>query len=284
MTELLSPSAITRDLKTAFIGRKVVYYTTLTSTMDAARHAARSGTPDGTVVIAGEQTAGKGRLKRAWLSPPGNIALSIVLYPDIADLPYLVMIASLAVVHAIEKAGGVKAQIKWPNDILINGKKVGGILIENEMKSNKVALSIIGIGINVDLNIAANTEISATAASLKSKTGQDLRIKIIRSRLTEFERLYIKLPAGREIFNAWRDRLVTLSRPVRATSGTHIIEGIADCLDLNQYSFDQEWVRGLRLFFAEGEERFSEILFGVQTAQSILEDKLTIRIIAPSAS
>jgi hypothetical protein len=62
-----------------------------------------------------------------------------------------------------------------------------------------------------------------------------------------------------------------------------LIEGIADCLDLDQYSFDQEWVKGLRLFFAEGEERFSEILLGVQTAQSILEDKLKIRIFAPSA-
>jgi len=199
--------------------------------MDAARQAARNGSPGGTVVIAGEQTAGKGRLKRAWLSPPGNIALSMVLYPDIAGLPYLVMIASLAAGYSIEKATGVKTQIKWPNDILIDGKKVGGILIENEMKNNKVAFSIVGVGINVGLDVTAHTEISATAASLRAGLDDSLRIKIIRSLLIEFEGLYIKLPDGRDIFKAWRDRLVTLGQKVRVTSTTGVIEGTADSVE-----------------------------------------------------
>jgi BirA family biotin operon repressor/biotin-[acetyl-CoA-carboxylase] ligase len=230
VAENITPS-ITLGLKTSFIGRKVVYYPVLTSTMDTARQLALQGADVGTVVIAGEQTTGKGRLKRGWISPAGNIALSIILYPDIPDLPYLMMIASLSVVHSIETVADFKPQIKWPNDILIDAKKVGGILIENEVKGNKVAFSIMGIGINIDLNVAAYPEISATAASLKSKNGWEFRIKIIRSLLREFEKLYLQLPDSRSIFQAWRSRLVTLGQKVIATSGNHVIEGIADSVD-----------------------------------------------------
>jgi BirA family biotin operon repressor/biotin-[acetyl-CoA-carboxylase] ligase len=185
----------------------------------------------GTVIVAGEQTAGKGRLKRTWLSPPGNIALSIILYPDILSLPYLIMIASLAVVHAVEKITDLKAQIKWPNDILIGKKKVGGILIENEMKGDSVSFSIVGVGINVDLKVADYPEISGTAASLGKKGGEDIRETIIRALLEEFERLYIKLPDGNEIFQSWRGRLVTLGQKVRVISGAQVIEGIAEAVD-----------------------------------------------------
>jgi len=201
--------------------------------MDAAREAAREGATDGAVIIAGEQTAGKGRLERKWLSPPGNIALSIVLYPDITSLPYLIMIASLAAVQSIEAVAGTKAQIKWPNDIMIGGKKVGGILIENEVKGDKVAYSIIGIGINVDLNVADYPEMSANSTSLKSESVPGLRIKIIRLLLNEFERLYLKLPDRKAIYETWRNRLVTLGKKVRATSGREIIEGTADSVDVN---------------------------------------------------
>jgi BirA family biotin operon repressor/biotin-[acetyl-CoA-carboxylase] ligase len=227
----LSPSSITRGLNTGFIGQKIIYYPTLTSTMDTARQSARQGAIAGTVIIAGEQTGGRGRLQRTWLSPEGNIAMSIILYPDIAYLPYLIMIASLAVVSAIETIAGLKAQIKWPNDILIDGKKVCGILIENEVKGNKVAYSVIGIGVNIDLNVADYPEISSTATSLKSKSHKDLRIEIIRSLLIEFERLYLVLPDGKPIYEAWRARLVTLGKKVSVISGNHALEGITESVD-----------------------------------------------------
>jgi BirA family biotin operon repressor/biotin-[acetyl-CoA-carboxylase] ligase len=231
VTKALSPSSIKRSLKTSFVGRKILYFSTLASTMDTARQAVQQGAADGTVIIAGEQTAGKGRLKRPWLSPAGSIALSIVLHPDIAGLPYLIMIASLAVVRSIEAVTGIKTQIKWPNDILIDGKKVCGILIENELKANKVVYTIVGIGINVDLNTEGYPEISAASISLKSKSVLDLRIKIIQCLLSEFETLYLKLPDGKSIYRAWRSRLVTLGKNVRATSGIKVIEGIAESVD-----------------------------------------------------
>jgi BirA family biotin operon repressor/biotin-[acetyl-CoA-carboxylase] ligase len=202
--------------------------------MDAARQEALKGAIAGTVVIAGEQTGGRGRLKRAWLSPEGNIALSIILYPDNTSLPYLIMIAALAVVKSIEAITGRKTQIKWPNDILIDGKKVGGILIENEVRGNKVAYSIVGIGINVDLKVTDYAEISATATSLTGKSDKDdIRTPIIRSLLTEFDNLYLKLPDGKSIYETWRAKLVTLGKKVRAESGSRTIEGMAESVDEN---------------------------------------------------
>jgi BirA family biotin operon repressor/biotin-[acetyl-CoA-carboxylase] ligase len=223
--------SIKRSLKTDFIGRKIYYYPVLPSTMDTAREMARQKTEEGTVIIAGEQTAGRGRLKRTWLSPPGNIALSIILYPGTAGLPYLTMIASLATAKAIEVVAGKKAEIKWPNDILIGGKKSGGILIENEIKKDRVEYSLIGMGININLEVKAYPEIAAIATSLDNNKGSDRRAEIIRALLTEFERLYINLPDGKSIYTAWREKLVTLGKRVRATSTAGIIEGIAESVD-----------------------------------------------------
>jgi BirA family biotin operon repressor/biotin-[acetyl-CoA-carboxylase] ligase len=228
----LSAAAITRGLKTRCIGKRVLYFPSLPSTMDAARNEALKGAKEGTVVIAGEQTGGRGRLKREWLAPEGNVALSVILRPEIKALPYLIMITSLAAVRSIESVAGVKAGIKWPNDVLIGGKKAGGILIENEMRGNKVAFSIVGIGINIDLRATDYAEIAMTATSLKKESGKkDLRLKIIRSLLEEFERLYLLLPDGKSIYEAWRQRLVNLGKKVRAQPGSQVIEGTAEEVD-----------------------------------------------------
>lgn len=228
----LSAIAITKGLKTKIIGRKVIYLPSVPSTMDAARQEALKGVGEGTVVVAGEQTEGRGRLKRSWLTPKGNIALSIILYPDIKSLPYLIMVASLAVVKSIESIIGLKGKIKWPNDILIDGKKVCGILIENELSGNRIVYSIVGIGINVALKVNAYADIANTATSLKNESSQaDICISLVRSLLQEFEQLYVKLPDGKAIFEAWRDNLVTLGKQVKAQSGTQITEGIAESVD-----------------------------------------------------
>ena len=227
--DTLSPALITRNLKTRFIGQKVIYYPRLASTMDLARQEARQGAAEGTVIITGEQTAGKGRVKRLWLSPRGSIALSIILYPDMSYLPYLVMLASLAVVHSIESVAALKAQIKWPNDVLIDGKKICGILIESDVRANMVAYAIIGIGINVNFRLSDFPEILSTATSLADELGADVsRVDIIRCLLVETERLYSALPHGEPVYREWRDRLVTLGRKVQVKSGEAMLEGIAE--------------------------------------------------------
>jgi len=226
----LSAASIADNLETHFIGRRVICYPRLTSTMEVAkREATRRGAAEGTVIVADEQTAGKGRLKRIWLSPKGNIALSVILYPDVAYLPSLIMIASLAVVHCIEAVTGLKSQIKWPNDVLINGRKVCGILIESDVKGNMVDYAIIGIGINVNLRLSDFPDILYTATSLSHELGREVsRLDVIRQLLVEIERLYLTLQTGGSIYEEWRDSLVTLGRRVRVKSGRTIYEGVAE--------------------------------------------------------
>jgi len=225
----LSPALITGNLATRFIGQKVIYYPRLASTMDVARQEARQGAIEGTVVIAGEQTAGKGREKRVWFSPRGSLALSIILYPAMTYLPYLIMLASLAVVRSIEAVTGLKAQVKWPNDVLINDKKVCGILIESDLRGNDVTYAVIGIGINVNFRLSHFPKILHIATSLADELGKEVsRLDLIRCLLVEIEKLYSTLPDGDSIYQAWRDRLVTLGRQVRVKSGKTVLEGIAE--------------------------------------------------------
>jgi len=197
--------------------------------MDVARQEAQKGAVEGTVIIADEQIAGKGRIKRIWLSPPGNVALSIILYPDVLYLPYLIMLASLAVVHSIEAVTSLKSQIKWPNDVLISGKKVCGILTESDVRGETVAYVIIGIGINISMRPADFPEILPATTSLVHELGRDVsRVDMIRCLLSEVERLYLTLPVGDTVYEEWRDRLITLGKRVKVKSGKTMLEGIAE--------------------------------------------------------
>ncbi|MBI4296372.1 MAG: biotin--[acetyl-CoA-carboxylase] ligase [Chloroflexi bacterium] len=224
----LSAAAISENLGTRLVGQNVLYFPVLTSTMAVAREEAAKKAPEGTVVIAGEQTLGRGRLKRAWVSPPGNLSLSLILYPPVRYLPYLVMVASLAVVQSIETFTGLKAQIKWPNDVLINGSKVCGILIENKMNGNKIDYVIMGIGVNVNLKVANYPEIASLATSLSDELGKPVSLLgMTRQLLIELEKLYLLLPTE-SIFQNWRDNLVTLGKRVRATWGDTVYEGLAE--------------------------------------------------------
>ena len=146
----------------------------MTSTNDIARQQALSKAPEGTAVIADRQTTGRGRLRREWVSPQGNIAVTIVLYPARKDLHFLTMLASLAVLYSIEKTTGLKCQLKWPNDVLINNKKVCGILLESQAASDSVDYAIIGIGINVNMKLADYPEIASIATSLADETGKEI--------------------------------------------------------------------------------------------------------------
>jgi BirA family biotin operon repressor/biotin-[acetyl-CoA-carboxylase] ligase len=225
----LSPAAITDNLETSFIGRKIIYYPSLLSTNDVAKSQAQKGAREGTVVLAEEQTAGKGRIKRVWLSPKGSVALSIILRPGPDELPSLIMVASLATVHCLEKVSGLKAQIKWPNDVMIGDKKVCGILIESDVKGKAVNYAIIGIGINVNIKLADFPEIAATATSLSQELGREVsRLDIIHCLLEETERLYLALPSGESVYQEWRDRLVTLGKEVQVSSGEASYQGIAE--------------------------------------------------------
>jgi BirA family biotin operon repressor/biotin-[acetyl-CoA-carboxylase] ligase len=233
MNDNLSADAITAGLETRFTGQRVLYYPRLTSTMEAARREAKRSTPEGTAVIADEQTAGRGRLGRAWLTPRGSIALSLVLYPRLVELPSLIMLASLAVVHSLRAVTGLKSQVKWPNDVQINGRKVCGILIEADVRQDKVNYAVIGIGMNVNLRLGDfPPEIQSLATSLSQELGREIpRLSVIRSLLVEIEKLYLTLRAGGSLYEEWRDNLVTLGQRVRVKSAEDIYEGVAESVD-----------------------------------------------------
>ena len=232
MEDKLTEASIASGLDTAFIGRRITCHSKISSTMEIAKRKALEGTPEGTVVITDEQTAGKGRTGRVWSSPRGCVALSVILYPETAYLSSLIMIASLAVMHAIEHVTGLHPKIKWPNDILINGRKVCGILVESGVQGGRSNYAVIGIGINVNLDAAYLGEVSLKATSLSGEMGKEVpRLELIRSLLFEMERLYIAARDGETVYKEWRSNLETLGRTVNAKSGDNTYEGVAESVE-----------------------------------------------------
>jgi len=229
LSDTIDPSLINKDLKTRFIGQQVLYLPTITSTNEIARQEALRKAPEGTVVIAERQTAGRGRLKRTWITTEGNIAVSLILYPPKKYLYTLTMIASLGVANAIETVTGVKCQLKWPNDVLIEGKKVGGILIETRTSIEKVDFAVVGIGINVSMKTSQYPEIAPVATSLLEVTGKTIhREELLKQLFIEIERYYMRTLSGEQVVNEWRDRLVTLGKAVCVRQGDEIFEGTAE--------------------------------------------------------
>ena len=225
--------SLNTDLKTSVVGRNIVYYDQVPSTMDIAREQARQDAVEGTAIIAGEQLSGRGRKnKPPWLSPPGNIALSVILYPEVTNLTSLIMIASLSVVRSVRRVTGLEADIKWPNDVLIGGKKVAGILIENEITGDKIARAVIGIGINIDIQETIVEGSSLPVTSLEKETGRSVdKVELVKETLAEMDRLYSVLPDTGEIFLPWQKKLVTLGKRVLVTSGSERFEGTAESVE-----------------------------------------------------
>lgn len=179
-------------LNTTVIGKgDFYYYDEVTSTNDEAYRLAEDGAPEGTLVVSDTQTAGKGRLGRKWSSPKGEgVYFSLVLRPDvnISIIPTITLISALAIVDTVERVCGVKAEIKWPNDVLVSGRKLCGILTEMKAQPDMVEFIVLGIGINVNTSLSKLPEGST---SLKHETGGVvLKKDILKGILEEFETDY----------------------------------------------------------------------------------------------
>ena len=220
-----------RNLTTAFIGKKLHYLAITSSTQDVAREMAERGAIEGTAVIAGVQQSGRGRLGRSWLSPEGGLATSIVLRPAMPVLPLLPAISALAVFRTV-KWLGIEASIKWPNDILIGGRKVCGILIEHGLINGVVCYSIMGIGININFNASLYPEIAGIATSLSIELGHELQVGRVALHLyTELEDLYLQSAKPDVILGEWAANMTTIGRRVKVQSGNSVIEGVAETLN-----------------------------------------------------
>lgn len=211
-------------------GRQILFYDSVPSTNDVAARLAEGGAPEGCVVIGDAQSAGRGRLGRAWASPPGaGLYVSTILRPD-ADVMSLVTIAAgVAMTEGIQSATGLRTDLKWPNDVLIAGRKVAGILAEGTAR-----YVILGFGMNV-LPAAYPPDVVTRATSLERELGRPVdRGSLLAECLSAFAARYAELREGQRatIVGAWRERAVaTLGRRVRWDAQGTSVEGIADDID-----------------------------------------------------
>jgi BirA family biotin operon repressor/biotin-[acetyl-CoA-carboxylase] ligase len=209
---------------------KIHHFHEVSSTMDVARELARKGVEEGTLVIAERQTTGRGRLSREWQSPQGGIYFTIILKPKISpsQASRINLMASVAVARTIRKLFGLSAELKWPNDVLINGKKVCGILAEMDAETDTVNFVNVGIGINANSPIS---QLEHTATSLKEQLGREIsRKEFLRSLVNEINEQYVLLTRA-ELLEEWKNLSVTLNKWVRVVSLGETMEGQAIDID-----------------------------------------------------
>jgi BirA family biotin operon repressor/biotin-[acetyl-CoA-carboxylase] ligase len=212
--------------------REIVWREAIDSTQRLARERARAGAPEGTIVIAESQTAGRGRLGRRWHSPPGvNLYCTVVLRPhrSPAVVPQIGLVAAVAVADAIRDTIGRSAELKWPNDVLIDGCKVAGILTEMEGEAERVAFVLVGIGVNVNLDPAAlPQELAGQATSLRAVAGAALdRVAFTARLLGALEARYGRFLAGgfAAIRPAFEATALLTGRAVRVSGPDATVEG-----------------------------------------------------------
>lgn len=228
----LRPEAVAAALTTRELGRDLRYLRVTNSTMIDARRLAEQGCPHGTVVVADEQTAGRGTKGRSWVSEAGrNVLTTLVLRPSAEQMKRLSIVTPAAVAQAVEETTGLSPRIKWPNDVELGRRKFGGILIEGDWRADGPVWALIGIGVNVNFDPTPHAaQIDRPATSLMIELGRELsREAVLAALLNAFERAYERA-ASQEVFEAWRSRLDTLGRRVRiiAPNGAPIVEGIAE--------------------------------------------------------
>lgn len=240
--DVLIPSNISESMNTEFIGHEILYFEEIDSTNNYAKKIAYEGCKDGTVVIAEKQTSGRGRLGRTWESGKGEgIWMSVILRPDISPeaIQLITLASSVAVVKAIKDTTGIITGIKWPNDILLDGRKLCGILVEMSSELDRINFVVIGIGINISQdNKDFSEELSNKAISLKSyisqnKKGVDFTRSMIAGKLlTEIEKYYNFILKGRteEIIKDWKKYSITQGKEVVVSSRDGEFTGIAEDL------------------------------------------------------
>lgn len=191
--DLIDKIELSSIRNTGWAGSEIFYYESIDSTNTKAKELAEEGYPSGVLVVANQQTAGKGRRGRVWISPKGtDIYMTLMMKPDIHPnhASMLTLVAAIALAKGIRRETGEEVQIKWPNDIVLNGKKICGILTEMSVQFDCINHIVIGIGINVH-NESFAEEISDTASSLFLESGKHFhRAGIIEAFLEEFEKTY----------------------------------------------------------------------------------------------
>lgn len=248
MTEL-SAQAIRAGLATCFIGQTVYYWAAVGSTNDELKRLADEDAPEGTLAIADEQLAGRGRLDRTWVAPAGSSLLMSLLFRPTFLAPLkvqqLTMVCSLAALDAVAEVTGLQADLKWPNDLLLNSKKLAGVLTElgfaQEPASGvgaALAWVVVGMGFNVNVDFTLPLlrgdwpDLTDVAISLAMALGRPVsRLRLLQGYLTHVEARYDALRHGHSPHQEWSARLVTLGQRVTVNAPDGSYHGVAESVD-----------------------------------------------------
>ncbi|SKA07436.1 biotin--[acetyl-CoA-carboxylase] ligase [Selenihalanaerobacter shriftii] len=235
--DILSPEEIKRDLETDVLGSEVIYYEQVESTNNLAEVKARKGAIEGTIIIAKEQVGGKGRLGREYFCPSEGVWFSVILRPDLKPTfaSQLNFVAAVALARTIEQLTNLQPGIKWPNDILINQRKVSGILTEMNAEIDRVNYVILGLGINLNIEKAEfPEELIRKATSVKEEFGKEVsKLDFFLSLLHELEKEYVKLQEDGfgSVLQGWRDYNITLGKEVKVNNVREVLKGQAIDVD-----------------------------------------------------
>jgi len=237
----LFPWEITSGLKTKIIGQQAYYFDSIDSTQNQALKMADDPTNNGTVIIAAKQTGGKGRSGRKWVSPKGGIWLSIILHPkfDISITTLFPIASALALSNALEKTLKISPELKWPNDLTINGKKVAGMLVDASLESNRIENLVLGIGINFDVDVKQiektlkGTSNFYGVTSLSEQKKKIKPIQLVQTFLVEFEKIYelLNTKQTKKIISEWTKRSSTIGKNVELDTIDGKIKGKAIKID-----------------------------------------------------
>jgi BirA family biotin operon repressor/biotin-[acetyl-CoA-carboxylase] ligase len=186
------------------------------STQAIAKGLAAMGAPEGTTVVAKSQSLGEGRLGRTWVSPTGGLYMSFVLRPGSISRPELTtLIAAVAVVNGIKHAANLDTAIRWPNDVMVRGKKLAGVIAEAQSYKKEIIQVIVGVGVNCNTPVLNAEGLGKEATSLVEELGRHLGISELKhSILDSFSQLYDRWRAGEDMMPLWKGHVATLTKPV----------------------------------------------------------------------
>ena len=259
----LNASRIQAQLATRIFGRNLIVLPQTGSTNDVAKERAVQGAPEGAVVLADEQMAGRGRMGRRWLAPPGTCLLCSILFrPDLppTQAQRLTMLCALATADAVEEAAGLQVWLKWPNDLVVKAKsqspkpkpqgwrKLAGVLTETGVGASivnsesripnpgpadwRLEYVIVGIGVNVNVAPQDMADLAPDATSILAETGQEVdRITLLATLLAGAEMRYARLQSGESPHTEWAARLATLGQRVQAATSGGKVTGVAEAVD-----------------------------------------------------
>jgi len=240
-TEKLLPWEITRDLKTQLIGKRVYYFEEIDSTQNFAQNIAADKKENGTIIIAEKQTSGRGRLDRKWTSPKGGIWFSLIIHPkfDVSSSTLIPILSAVALSKSIKSVLDIETEVKWPNDITMNGKKVAGVLVDASFQTNSIDYLILGIGINFDID-AKKLEKRLTKTpnfygidSLRGKENKTPPKTLLKEFLLQFEKNLFQLDKGEKskIIKEWTKRAAGIGKKITINTSNGKISGISQGID-----------------------------------------------------